>query len=128
MSAHASGVFGVGVDPPPDSTDPSLQVATSVGSPLTAPRSAWVICPTFSSSVIAASSSSARSRAFSEASIHGRPPPPAVPATEGAATIPTSSSRQVPRTPSRMGRSTRRINGSSRSRPRSRRGETAQYG
>ena len=128
MSAHASGVFGVGVDPPPDSTDPSLQVATSVGSPLTAPRSAWVICPTFSSSVIAASSSSARSRAVREASIHGRPPPPAVPATEGAATIPTSNSRQVPRTPSRIGRSTRRMTAPLASHAPSRRGETAQYG
>src|SRR4029450_424936 len=55
LSAQASGVFGVGTEPPPDSTDPSRQVATSDGSPETAPRSAWVICPTFSSRVIRAS-------------------------------------------------------------------------
>ncbi len=27
MSTQAAGVFGVGVEPPPDSTDPSLSVA-----------------------------------------------------------------------------------------------------
>ena len=36
MSAQASGVFGVGVELPPDSTDPSRQVVTSVGSSLSA--------------------------------------------------------------------------------------------
>ena len=29
MSAHASGVFGVGVDPPPESSDPSAYVVMS---------------------------------------------------------------------------------------------------
>src|SRR5829696_2031955 len=77
MSAHPSGVLSAGVEPPPDSTDPSRQVATSMGSSLTAPRSAWVICPTFSSRVMAASSRSARARGWSERSIHGRAAVPA---------------------------------------------------
>src|SRR4029453_14313441 len=72
MSAQASGGLGGGTEPPPDSKDPSRQVATSEGSPLTAPRSAWVICPTFSSRVISASSSSARAAGLREASSHGR--------------------------------------------------------
>ena len=33
MSTHAAGVFGVGVDPPPDSTDPNPNVAIIVGMP-----------------------------------------------------------------------------------------------
>jgi hypothetical protein len=52
MSTQASGVFGVGVEPPPESTDPSISSAINVGSSATAPRSACVIWPIFSSSVI----------------------------------------------------------------------------
>jgi hypothetical protein len=55
IATHASGVFGVGVEPPPESTEPSLNVATIVASPNgaeRAPRSAWVIWPIFSSSVM----------------------------------------------------------------------------
>jgi hypothetical protein len=101
MSAHASGVFGVGVEPPPDSSDPSLQVAIRLGSPVTAPRSAWVICPIFSSRVIRASSSSARARGGSEASIHGRA---AAALATGAATRVVSRARQMPTAPTRQGR------------------------
>jgi hypothetical protein len=108
MSAQASGVFEVGVEPPPDSTEPSLQVVTSDGSPLTAPRSAWVIWPTFSSRVMAASSSSARALGLRELSIQGRAPAPA-PAAEGAATSASMTRRQAPTAPRRMGRSTRRM-------------------
>ena len=102
MSAHPSGVLSAGVEPPPDSTDPSRQVATRVGSSVTAPRSAWVIWPTFSSRVMAASSRSARAAGLSERSIQGRAAAPAVPAApapaaEGAATTPTTRSRQVRR-------------------------------
>jgi len=107
MLAHASGVFGVGTDPPPDSSDPSRQVVTSVGSSLTAARSAWVICPTFSSRVMAASSRSARALGLSELSIQGRSPL-AAPAADGAAITPTTS-RQVPTAPRRIGRSIRRM-------------------
>jgi len=128
MSAQASGVFGVGVEPPPDSSDPSLQVVTSVGSPLTAPRSAWVIWPTFSSRVMAASSSSARASGRRELSIQGRAPAPAVPAADGAATSASMTRRQAPSAPRRMGRSTRRMTAPLvHALYGSRRGETAQY-
>ena len=43
VSAHASGVFWAGTEPPPESTEPSRRDATSVGSGATAPRSACVI-------------------------------------------------------------------------------------
>ena len=68
MSAQASGVFGVGTDPPPDRTLPSFQVRTSDGSPATSPRSAWVIWPTFSSRVIRPTRSATRCFVGSEAS------------------------------------------------------------
>jgi hypothetical protein len=108
MSAQASGVFGVGTEPPPDSSDPSRQVATSDGSPETAPRSAWVICPTFSSRVIRASSRPARVSGLRDRSIQGRwaaDDPAAGPAAASVRAI----RRQVPRAPRRMGRSTRRM-------------------
>ena len=101
MSVQASGVFGVGTEPPPDSSDPSRQVATSEGSPVTAPRSAWVICPTFSSSVIWASRSSARVAGSSDRSIHGRcggDDPAAGPAAASVMVIRS----QVPTAPRRM--------------------------
>jgi hypothetical protein len=43
ISTHASGVFSGGVEPPPDSTEPSCHSAITDGSSKTAPRSAWVI-------------------------------------------------------------------------------------
>jgi hypothetical protein len=52
MSAHASGVFGVGTEPPPDRIEPRPSVVIGVASSKTVSGSAWVICPTFSSSVI----------------------------------------------------------------------------
>jgi hypothetical protein len=110
MSAQASGVLGVGVEPPPDSSDPSRQVATSVGSAATAPRSGWVICPTFSSRVIAASSRPARAWGPRVRPIKGRGGDGAAgPATEGAAIAPSNNSRQVATATRRMGRSTRRV-------------------
>ena len=53
-------MLGVGVEPPPDSTEPSLSVAIWLGSPATAPRSACVIWPIFSSSVMRLSRSLTR--------------------------------------------------------------------
>src|SRR5262245_2587778 len=61
MSTHAAGMLFAGVEPPPDSTEPSLSVAIMLGLPATAPRSAWVIWPIFSSSVIRPSRSWTRS-------------------------------------------------------------------
>ncbi len=52
MSANASGVFGVGTDPPPERMDPKPYCVISVGSALTKRRSVCVIWPTFSASVI----------------------------------------------------------------------------
>jgi len=43
MSAHAVGVFSVGVDPPPDRMLPRFQVVIGVASTYTLPRSVWVI-------------------------------------------------------------------------------------
>src|SRR3954467_5222453 len=69
MSAHASGVFSGGTEPPPDRIEPSPSALIGVGSVKTESRSAWVIWPTFSSSVIRWSRSLTRwltgSRAFS---------------------------------------------------------------
>ena len=128
MSAQASGVLGVGTEPPPDSSDPSRQVVMSDGSAVTAPRSAWVICPTFSSRVIWASSSRALASGRSELSIHGRSGAAApAPAAEGAATSPITTSTQTPTTPRRMGRSTRHMTAPlARARLMGTRGETAQ--
>ncbi len=52
MSAHAAGVFGVGVEPPPERMEPSRAAADWAG--VAAPRSPSVICPTLSSRVIRA--------------------------------------------------------------------------
>ena len=52
-------MFGVGTEPPPDSNDPSAYVAMSVFE-RSAFRSAWVIWPTFSASVIRPSRSLTR--------------------------------------------------------------------
>ena len=62
MSAHARGLLGVGTEPPPDSTLPTLQVVINESLLETEPRSVWVICPTFSSSVIRFRRSSTRVR------------------------------------------------------------------
>ncbi|MFI9589874.1 hypothetical protein [Nonomuraea sp. NPDC052265] len=67
MSAQAAGVLTAGVEPPPDSSEPSTYVAMSpclAG----APRSACVIWPTFSASVIRASRSATRRRTGRRAS------------------------------------------------------------
>ena len=52
MSAHASGVLLAGVEPPPDRMLPSPWVVISDGSASTSIRSACVIWPIFSASVI----------------------------------------------------------------------------
>ena len=62
MSAHARGVLGVGTEPPPDRTLPTLQVVTGVASSYSDPRSACVICPTFSSRVMRDTRSVTRAR------------------------------------------------------------------
>jgi hypothetical protein len=73
MSAHASGVFGVGTEPPPDSTEPSRLVAISDGSSANAGRSPWVIWPTFSASVIRLTRSRTLATTDSRESRYGRP-------------------------------------------------------
>src|SRR4051794_26730612 len=50
MSAQPVAVLGEGAEPPPDSTDPIRNCV--ICALLTDPRSAWVIWPSFSSSVI----------------------------------------------------------------------------
>jgi hypothetical protein len=57
MFAQPSGVFGVGTEPPPDSTLPRPSSVIWCGSSSIGARSAWVICPTFSGRVIRASRS-----------------------------------------------------------------------
>ena len=52
MSAQADGVLGVGTEPPPDSTLPRLSVVIFEVSASTLARSACVIWPIFSASVI----------------------------------------------------------------------------
>ena len=47
MSAQPVAVFGVGTEPPPESSEPSRYLVMSLPSP-TAARSAWVICPILS--------------------------------------------------------------------------------
>src|SRR3954449_4249047 len=56
MSAQPVGELSGGAEPPPESTEPSRYSRTSSG--VTAARSAWVICPTLSSSDIRLSRSS----------------------------------------------------------------------
>ena len=50
MSAQPVAVFGLGAEPPPDNTEPRAKLVMSAL--LTEPRSACVIWPIFSSSVI----------------------------------------------------------------------------
>src|SRR5262245_45918950 len=69
MSAHAAGVLGLGAEPPPESTEPSRNVVMS--EVVTVPRSAWVIWPTFSSSVIRDIRSVTRSAGLSVGSWYG---------------------------------------------------------
>ncbi len=73
MSAHAVGLFCVGVEPPPESSEPSSHVVIRLWSLLTAPRSACVICPTFSASVMRESRSRTRCLVVSDVSRYGRP-------------------------------------------------------
>src|SRR5689334_1242673 len=60
MSAHAVGVFGVGTEPPPDSRLPRLSLVIVDVSASTLARSACVIWPIFSASVILESRSATR--------------------------------------------------------------------
>ncbi len=52
MSAKAVGVFGVGTEPPPDSTLPNARLVICEVSVSTDARSACVIWPTFSCRVM----------------------------------------------------------------------------
>src|SRR5437773_10400315 len=72
MSAHEAGVFGLGTEPPPDSSEPSRYVMMSPPLP-TAPRSAWVIWPTLSARVIRDMRSATRCWTGSDRSRYGRP-------------------------------------------------------
>src|SRR3954449_8634526 len=72
IAAQAAGVLGVGVEPPPDNTDPRFHWAITVGSGATAARSAWVICPIFSASVMRPSRSATRRSIGTRASRYGR--------------------------------------------------------
>jgi hypothetical protein len=103
MSAHPVGVFGVGTEPPPDSTDPSFNDVIRVGLASTLARSACVIWPTFSSNVIRPSRSCTRrstgSRGFIYASAW------VVPAVSAVAAVPdvahaATAGRSIPRTAS----------------------------
>src|SRR5262249_40767179 len=69
MSAHPAGVFGLGAEPPPESTEPSRNVGMS--EVVTGPRPPWVIWPTLSSSVIRGSRSLTRSAGLSDGSWYG---------------------------------------------------------
>jgi hypothetical protein len=60
MSAHASGVFGVGTEPPPESTLPRPSSVISAPLAAIAARSACVIWPTFSASDMRESRSATR--------------------------------------------------------------------
>src|ERR1700755_1352472 len=72
MSCQPAGVFCVGVEPPPDRIEPRLYLAMSLleGS---ARRSACVIWPTFSASVIRPRRSETRWSTGSELSRYGSP-------------------------------------------------------
>ena len=60
MSAQPAGVFCVGTEPPPESSEPEPEVGDLAGD-CRPSRSAWVIWPIFSASVIRPSRSSTRS-------------------------------------------------------------------
>jgi len=68
MSAQPVGVLTAGTEPPPESTLPSLSVVIALGSAATSSRSAWVIWPIFSFSLILLSRSRTRCPIGSEAS------------------------------------------------------------
>src|SRR3954451_4897587 len=72
MSAHAVGVFGVGTEPPPDSRLPRLSLVILAVSVSTAARSACVIWPIFSASVIRPRRSATRFFTDSEGFWYGR--------------------------------------------------------
>src|SRR2546430_16670154 len=78
MSAHAVGVFGLGADPPPESSEPSRLAVMSV--PDTASRSACVIWPSFSSRLMRESRSATLTGTGWVGSLYGgvrqSPPPP----------------------------------------------------
>ncbi len=65
-------MLGVGVEPPPDSSEPRSYAAMSPPLP-TAPRSAWVICPAFSSGDMRESRSATRLRTGNSAFRYGSP-------------------------------------------------------
>src|SRR5829696_364933 len=88
MSAQPVAVFGAGADPPPDSSDPRPYAAMSAVV-VTAPRSAWVIWPIFSSRVIRPSRSVTRTGTGWVGSWYGAPAAFATPA--GTATVATST-------------------------------------
>src|SRR3954454_10998788 len=77
MSAHAVGVFGVGTEPPPDSRLPRLSLVILAVSVSTAARSACVIWPIFSASVIRPRRSATRCFTDSEGFWYGRAAPDA---------------------------------------------------
>ena len=60
MSAHDSALLVAGVEPPPDRSEPRFHVVIRLWSLSTDARSAWVIWPTFSASVIRDSRSRTR--------------------------------------------------------------------
>src|SRR6266545_345304 len=70
MSAQDVALFGEGADPPPDSSEPRAKLVMSAL--LTALRSAWVIWPIFSSSVMLAISWLTRVATGSDGSGYGR--------------------------------------------------------
>src|SRR3954452_14256631 len=77
MSAHEAAVFGDGAEPPPLSTEPIRDAATSGGE--AARRSTCVIWPILSSSDMRESRSSTRWATGSDGSQYGSPPPPPPP-------------------------------------------------
>src|SRR3954467_7605933 len=73
MSAHASGVFGGGVEPPPDRGEPSRYVVMIEVSLSTSARSACVIWPILSASVMRPMRSATRSLTGRFGSWYGSP-------------------------------------------------------
>ena len=71
MSAQASGVLGVGTDPPPDNTLPRLSEVILLVSESMLARSACVIWPIFSARVIRSSRSATRRLVGSVGSWYG---------------------------------------------------------
>src|SRR5690242_1859867 len=73
MSAQDVALFGLGAEPPPESTEPIRYAARSLGAEASAVRSTCVIWPTFSSSDMRESRSSTRCATGSEGSWYGSP-------------------------------------------------------